>query len=387
MSAPASFAITYTVKNEAALLADAISYHVALGCARVYIFFDGSTDDSRAVAERFDRVVCANCVEPGALENPPAWIRDILPRWRDSMDVRKRVNTFVAASLAHQEGIEWLINIDPDELLLFDEVSRDSPGDPARFFATVDPGTEQLLVANLEAVPIGAGTGRPFVDCTCFLRRFPATEFLWRASAVLVRQVVSSPKAQAWFDHWFYRIRFAGALPRLFRHPASGELIPAGYFLGYSNHKAFIRTSVASEFRFNIHRWERVQRAPRTIRRGSLLHYDLCSAEYFSEKFRQRQPAMLVKAFYVRYMFALIARELPLEDVRRFFLEQICIRQPRVLERLRRRGVLLNIDCIARLLGGPSASTAAARTGDDADVGGLGSARSGRIHANVTSDS
>jgi len=132
------------------------------------------------------------------------------------------------------------------------------------------------------------------------------------------------------------------------RHPSSGEKIPVGYFLGYSNHKAFIRTRVADEFLFNIHRWQRISRRPRSIKKGFLLHYDLCSAEYFCEKFRQRQPAMLVKAFHARYMFAQIARDFPFPVARNFFLRYICISDPKILTRLRQRNVLTEISFISQ---------------------------------------
>jgi hypothetical protein len=342
-----TFAITYTVKNEARLLPDAIAHHRQLGCARFYVFFDGTTDNSRELVQDIEGVVCADSVQPQTLADRPQWIEEILPRWRESMDVRKRINTYVAARLAMAEGIEWLTNIDPDELLLLNLCEGDAVGDPVPFFASVGPDVDQVLVPNLEAVPTGEGTGRPFVDCTLFLRRFPATEFLRRATSAVVRRLLPSPKLQAWYDYWYYRLRFRGALPRLMHHPVSGESIPGGYFLGYSNHKAFIRTRTASEFSFNIHRWEAVGRRPITVKRGVLLHYDLCSADYFCEKFLQREPAMLVKAFYCRYMFARIARESTYETVRQFFLSDICITNAATISLLLRRNIVTEITCIA----------------------------------------
>jgi len=345
-SASRRFAITYTVKNEAALLPDAIAYHLALGCARIYVFFDGTTDNSRELIEESEGVVCAASVDPKSLTETPFWIDEILPRWKESMDVRKRINTFIAARQAGAEGIEWLINIDPDELLLLNAETDGQPSEGDGFFSSVSEGIDQILLPNLEAIPVGEGSGRPFLDCTLFLRRFPLTEWLWKSSSALLRRVVPSPKLQAWYDHWFYRCRFGGALPRIMRHPASGERIPAGYFLGYSNHKSFIRTGVSGEFSFNIHRWQKIRRRPCSIKKGYLLHYDLCSAEYFCEKFRQRQPAMLVKAFYCRYMFARIARDLPFETVREFFLKYICISSAAV-QRLRKRGIVTEISSIS----------------------------------------
>jgi len=351
-----SFAITYTVKNEAQLLPAALEYHAQLGCTKFFVFFDGTTDNSRELVAGLPNVVAQESVDPATLSDLPEWIAQLLPRWSESMDIRKRINTFAAAGLARQAGIEWLVNIDPDELLLFDEPGRDRPGDPAAFFAAIPAKIDQILMPNLEAVPVGEGTGRPFVDCTLFLRRFPLTEWVWRMSAALVRRAIRSPKLHAWYDYWFYRLRFRGALPRLMRRPDTGESIPCGYFLGYSNHKALVRASAARDFNFNIHRWQAARRAPRSVKRGYVLHYDLPNAEYFCAKFRQRGPAMLVKAFFCRYMFARIACDLPFASAQRFFLENICIRDRATIARLQQRGVLVRVSFVAQEMREPDAA-------------------------------
>jgi hypothetical protein len=218
------------------------------------------------------------------------------------------------------------------------------------FFSSVPSEVDQILLPNLEAVPVGEGTGSPFLDCTLFLRRFSATENIWRITSALMRRLLRHPKLVAWYDYGFYWIRFRGALPRLMRHPRTGALIPAGYFLGYSNHKAFVRTGAARDYLFNIHKWQQAKKRPRTMRKGHVLHYDLCSVDYFASKFRQRQPTMLVSAFYCRYQFALIARDLPLEEVKQFFIENICIGDPTVVRRLQQRGILISIGFIANMM-------------------------------------
>lgn len=346
MTTSTRFAITYTVKNEADLLPDAIAYHRALGCSKFYVFFDGTTDASRELIGGATDVTCADSLPPVAAE-APEWIRRIAPRWHENMDVRKRINTYTAAQWARRDGVEWLINIDPDELLLLTESGADSAAAVAEFFRPIPPSVDQILVRNLEAIALGPGTGKPFIDCTLFLQRFPLTELLWKISARLLRTFTSSPRLLAWYDYGYYQLRFRGALPRRMRHPLTGEVIPAGYFLGYSNHKALIRTANACDFEFNIHRWQRARRSPRSIVQGRLLHFDLCSPEYFRSKFRQRQGAVLSKDFYCRYMFAQIARELPSAEAQRFFVEQICLPESRVAG-LRSAGILVEIDHISR---------------------------------------
>jgi hypothetical protein len=91
-----SFAISYTVKNEARLIAPAIVYHLAAGCSKIYIFFDGTTDNTKDLITPDDRIIFLNTTIPKELKELPSWIVDILPWWETDMDVRKRINTFLS---------------------------------------------------------------------------------------------------------------------------------------------------------------------------------------------------------------------------------------------------------------------------------------------------
>jgi hypothetical protein len=164
-----------------------------------------------------------------------------------------------------------------------------------------------------------------------------------------VRRLVRIPAAQAWFDHLFYKVRFMGALPRLLVHPTTGKRIPAGYFLGYSNHKSAIRPERAVSFDFVVHYWRKWHRAPRNVERGNVLHYDFPSLEYFLAKFRQRQASDVMKVFYVRYWLARIARESSLRDVEAFYKKYIALSDEHVLKRLLRRGIVLKLTSVARI--------------------------------------
>jgi hypothetical protein len=63
-------------------------------------------------------------------------------------------------------------------------------------------------------------------------------------------------------------------------------------------------------------------------------------------------------------MFARIARDLSLAEVRRFFMKYICLRESQVVTRLKRRGTLREITFISRLM----------------STGSLGAAASGNRH-------
>lgn len=341
VSPKSTFAIAYTVKNEARLLPEAIRFHLAAGCSRIYVFWDGTTDNSRELVAGFARVHSQESVRPYELANRSDWLERFGRFWEAEMDVRKAVNTYYAAQLAEQEGIDWLISIDPDEILAI-EKDRPITDDSIReFLSGIPDRIDQVLVRNLELVPPPGGSGDPFRECTLFLNRFPGTEVIWRYSSAAFRRIVRVPGIQAWYDHCFYRVRFLGALPRLMRHPVTQEAIPASYFMGYSNHKAFVRVPAAKDFDFITHKWIKFRRKPRSIKKGILLHYDFFDVDYLCAKFQQR-PEM-IKAFYCRYKIARIARELPRPDIERFFDENLAIKDQRRVELLVRKKILVRV--------------------------------------------
>lgn len=342
------FAITYTVKNEAALLPDAIAYHLAIGCELIIVFFDGTTDNTRELVSDLPRVVCFESVEAKGQNIDLEWIKDIDKRWHQSMDVRKRINTMYAADYARQKGIDWIINIDPDEMLVLTGNNESAPVSDG--FFEVSQKIDQILVPNVESVSCTASVEKPFTECIYFLNRFFLTESVWRSSLWLFRKFIKSPKAHAWFDFLFYRIRFMSNFPRLMKHPLLQYYIPTGFFLGYSNHKAFIRTSCYLEFKFNIHKWEKIGRSPNNLKKGILLHYDLPNPAYLKDKFSQRPPAMLVKEFYVRHELANIARELDFAVIQRFYENNIAIIDGEKLKQLLQKKIIRKIDVVSNFM-------------------------------------
>ena len=267
------------------------------------------------------------------------------------MDVRKRINTYYAAKRAAADGIDWLISIDPDELILMSSGDQQINNDHvSKHLSRVPDEIDQVLLPNLESVPTSAESTDPFSDCVYFLNRFPATETVWRNSRALLSRISRSPQLVAWYDYIFYQARFLGALPRLMREPRNRRMIPAGYFLGYSNHKAFIRTKTFSNFNFLIHSWRRYLKSPRNIQSGNILHFDMLDAAYFSAKFRQRQQGILLKVFYLRYRLALVARNSNDAEVAEFFQSNIAIGDPARIETLKRKRIVLEIDTVSKFM-------------------------------------
>jgi Glycosyl transferase family 2 len=342
------FALTYTVKNESRLLPSGIEYHLAAGCSRIYVFWDNTTDNAPELVARYPQVIARKSFRPEELENPPAWLARILPSWDDDLDVRKIANSYYAALEGAKEGIEWIINVDADELILMNRDEQTLENHIPRYLEKIPQNIDQVLALNLESIPTAADTRNPFTDCVYFLNRFRASEFVWRYSRAALIRISRSPKLIAWYDWLFYQVLFAGAMQRMMRDPETHEPIPGGYFLAYVSYKSFMRAARATDFNFATHGWKPYLKKPRSLRTGNVLHFDLLDAAYFAAKFRQRPPERGL--FHFRTQLSVVARDRSMEQVRQFFEDYIAIRDPRRIERLKKKGIVVEIRTVSNLL-------------------------------------
>lgn len=357
-------AITYTVKDEELLLPRSIRYHSSIGFSQFFVYLDGSTDCTGDLVRSMPGVTVLPSVPPAELGAAPPWVQALMPRWAHSMDVRKRINTWHASRVAGAKGCEWLACIDPDELLLFDKRDRPSAQGTRAALDSVEPRCDQVLLPVMEVLPSKRETGEPFLDNDLFLRRRPIGQLMQRAATAVCRRAGVSGRWVAWLEHLACLAMTRGALPRLYSHPGTGQRIPAGLFLGYTNFKSMIRPQRTDGLLFNIHRWQAAGRRPHSMRMGNTLHYDLCSAGYFVQKFRMRDDATIPKVFWTRHMLARIARDLPAVDARRFFHEHLALDTDGLRPELIRRGIATAFPGLRQQLESLAATTdAAAATG------------------------
>lgn len=317
-----SFAISYTLKNEETILADAIRYHLALGAHTIYIHFYGTTDDSRAIAAQFPRIVMRETVRPDEIFNPPRWINEIARDWENNMDRRKRINVWHSAQLAHSAGIEWLFAIDADELPLGNGPNFSDGTAFAEMLRVVPSFVTQILMPNIEVVPERDNVKNPFRECSLFLNRFPVTEFTIRMAKAALRQIGRGSEDMLWLEYYFLKYRFSSLLHRLYVDPISRQSFPAGYCLGYSNHKSGIRTKHFRDWMHNIHRWHAptawvTSRESRKF--GGVLHYDLYSANSLRMKYAQRIERLRHYDTVGRGRIAYLCMNLPRDAFDHFF--------------------------------------------------------------------
>jgi hypothetical protein len=111
----------------------------------------------------------------------------------------ERSNTYYAALDAASDGIEWLVSIDADELVLMSPTEEQLENHIPRYLERIPENIDQILMRNLESVPTSAETQNPFVDCIYFLNRFPLTETTWRFTRAALLRVSRSPRLIAWY--------------------------------------------------------------------------------------------------------------------------------------------------------------------------------------------
>jgi len=327
-----SYALVYTVKNEARLLPDAIRFHRHLGCIQFYVFFDGTTDDLPSLLDGEPDCICRNSVSLNEINDTSEWFSKICEYCTEWFDLRKKLNTYWAALHAKSLGINWIGAIDPDELLTPDIKSNCvSKVSFENLLSSVPSHYGQIKFLNYDNIPNGILAESPFIASDLFLER-PSylLEQVWRYSraalGLLIKNHDRKGLFKAHYDQYLFKLFMGQAFPRTLIDPILGLEIPGGIFLSYYNGKTFVRTSLLESIRPGIHFWSALHgHSLRTIRRGAILHYDMFDFECFIHKFRQRPASNTVKSLYTRWAITQIATKLSNEQAREFYHKSICI--------------------------------------------------------------
>ncbi|MDY6927557.1 MAG: glycosyltransferase family 2 protein [Pseudomonadota bacterium] len=336
------FSVTLTVKNEWEALQYVIPYYINCGADTVYIFLDGTTDKTEENLKNFNNVICQKCVSKNDLINIPDWVNDLLPE--SNMDHRKRINTLYAAERAHVDGVEWLLSIDPDEIVIANNLTSKNAFDN---ILNVDNEVEQILIPNIELLPSQKNAIDNSSNFYCgknyFINRRDKQLKVWKAINKILVMLKISPEINSRICNRFFYFLNYRLFPRILISP-NNEKIYTAWYLGYSNYKSLIRTSSIFKANFNIHQWVSIPgNKLNTIKKGTLLHYDLPSFSYYQKKFKQRVGFKINKNFYTRYKLNKIIIDENEMTLRKFYTESICVK-PAKLEKLNSLGIVREID-------------------------------------------
>ena len=148
---PARAAIVCTLRAAAPVVDSFIRYHLALGFAHIFLFFDDPLDPAIDIAARHGAArvsVIRDGQELFGEWRKCAQFPHFVPHLSHEVMARQCLNVEVAVQLALARGYDWLLHIDADEL--FHCPGQDAGDHFARLAAS---GVERAVYPNLEALP------------------------------------------------------------------------------------------------------------------------------------------------------------------------------------------------------------------------------------------
>ena len=267
-------ALVTTVKNERTLLRANLLYHHFSGVALAYVFLDASTDGT---ADTVSDLPWVRCAPSAGVADLPAWAADtscgrlIKENFASNHTSRQMLNTIIAMDRARHENCDWLISLDPDELVCtsLSETAKDAL---VEFFHGQSAAVKAIQFMPLEVIPTAADAGGPqalpFAECTLFKNRFRVQRRLFSTRRVF---------------------RKAHTFPKTIVDPIAQIVRTTDDYLGHPWGKmaARLREHLVPD---SVHAFQMVQGGrPDARQMGWLLHYCNATFESFMTRFRHRQ--------------------------------------------------------------------------------------------------
>ena len=334
-------AIVTTLRNTGRAVLDSfIRYHVQLGFAHLYLFFDDPEDDAIPSAGRHTAV--------SVIRNDER----LRERWRstrcfalrghdlspkhgvvdgDLVMLRQQMNVEIAVQLGLEQRMDWLLHIDADELFY---CARQPIAQ--HFQSLVDRGIACVSYCNHEAVPEKVDMEDFFREATLFKRNRDA----WP-------EVKLDPRQRA-----------------LFR---SASQLDKGFFRFYANGKSAARLSPDLSAR-GVHDFSIPEGARRTRENEDpvILHYPCCGFQHFWNKYRTlgRFADLWDNQHSIRDAigsFHLESRDIVMQGVpaaaRAFYERRMVLQDHQVIDCLIDAGLALRIDGPANMLRGQAVTS------------------------------
>jgi len=229
-----------TVRTSPKNLRQFVNYHLNSGIDRVFLFFDYPEDGYPVEFEWDDRLTCVKC-------DDAYWASGSVVD-HSTIETRQVHNASNALAWAREEGIDWIVHIDSDELLF-------APYGLVRLLDSVGPDTDAITFPTLEAIPSPMYGTHYFEGATYFKDTESRVPFA-RQTAELI-------------------------LPRAWRY---------GYFRGHTVGKTAVRVRSqysGLEIHLPIDQEGRQVPAERSAQ-GFVLHFDCCTLEDWILKWKRR---------------------------------------------------------------------------------------------------
>ncbi|WP_313113736.1 glycosyltransferase family 2 protein [Aequorivita sediminis] len=237
-------ALVITVKNEVRLLRNNLLYHKVIGVDKVFVYFDNTTDSGRESVADLDFVQTSNSVAADKYVSLP-YLKKFTSQAAQHHTARQCLNTYDAQQKCKEEGIDWLISIDADELICTDLQKQ---SDLKSFFNTIPKGTELVDFTTLEVLQQKESYTNVFAE-----------ESNFKVNKQVFYLPIRNPftKSKQKFPWWYGHTMGKSAVC------VGANLIP-----------------------HNVHRYKHIDgTSPKRVVKGNVLHYHAYDAEDFIKKF------------------------------------------------------------------------------------------------------
>jgi hypothetical protein len=257
-------AIVTTLKNPGPSLDSFIKYHLEIGFAKLFLFFDDPADPSIGRARKYqDVVIIRNDSRLKRLwkKTNIAITNPYLYEFRKSeTSLRQELNVEIAIKLALKRKVDWLLHIDSDELFY---PFRGNV--PEHFQSLSERGIENVIYANYEAIPETMDIEDYFGEVTLFKKNFCVSPKL-SLNRQQSRATKGIPQLPDRLFHFYDDGKSAARL--------TNELLPDGVHRFKANQRA--RHSSEPRRRIN----------PSICRNAAILHYPCCGFSNFWRKYK-----------------------------------------------------------------------------------------------------
>jgi hypothetical protein len=246
----------FTLKNEEELIAYNMLYHRYIGVTDFFVFLDNSTDNTKNILSSMpDTRVFENLsydeLLPYSLGKPELDHDLIKEKFSAHNGVRQILHANMALDICRKEGIDFLIHIDPDELICLnlDVVKK---GSLKNYLENLPDSAGAVIFENIESVPVEIAPAFPFGD-------------------ILFKNTLSGDES---FNH----------LPKTaVPDPYTGEMVQTGWFWGHTSGKLAVRVTPESYFSHFVHSFHS---NGKIIKEKYLLHYNILNFRHFLVKYK-----------------------------------------------------------------------------------------------------
>lgn len=164
--APMKIAMAITVRNEEALLRINLLYHHYLGVDRCYVFSDGTTDDTLEQIQDLPFVRIYDSVPFENYKERPE-IKRFIENLETHFAARQNLHTYLSTKRAREEGMDWILALDTDELAVVD-LKNSYKGQLKDLFQSFSPKIEMVNFPTVEILQRNFEYKNVFAEETLF---------------------------------------------------------------------------------------------------------------------------------------------------------------------------------------------------------------------------